>query len=91
MSTWERYLRDALEELHARGLVRPGTSIAGAESDLVALIDGLQVQCLLDPTSVRPPPRWASCGQHSRWLRRTCQASGLSAGRGAEFDLGVAR
>ncbi|MBB5781997.1 TetR/AcrR family transcriptional regulator [Nonomuraea jabiensis] len=47
-----RDIRDALEELHARGLVRPGTSIAGAESDLIALIDGLQVQWLLDPTSV---------------------------------------
>ncbi|MEW1839817.1 TetR/AcrR family transcriptional regulator [Nonomuraea angiospora] len=47
-----RDIRDALGELHARGLVRPGVSIAGAESDLMALLDGLQVQWLLDPASV---------------------------------------
>ncbi|MEU7750115.1 TetR family transcriptional regulator C-terminal domain-containing protein [Nonomuraea sp. NPDC049158] len=53
-----RDIRHAFEELHARGLVRPGTGIAGAESDLIALIDGLQVQWLLDPASVDgcPPP-----------------------------------
>ncbi|MEO3795872.1 cytochrome P450 [Nonomuraea sp. B10E15] len=42
-----RDIRDAFEELHARGLVRPGMSIAGADADLMALIDGLQVQWLL--------------------------------------------
>ncbi|GAA2831633.1 TetR/AcrR family transcriptional regulator [Nonomuraea rubra] len=54
-----RDIRDALEELHARGLVRPGTDIAGADSDLMALIDGLQVQWLLD----RPAWTWVpACG-----------------------------
>lgn len=51
--TWlRRDIRDALTEVADRGLVQPGVDIEGLESDLIALIDGLQVQWLLDPASV---------------------------------------
>jgi AcrR family transcriptional regulator len=47
-----RDIRQAFDEVAGRGLIRPGVDIDGAESDLIALIDGLQVQWLLDPGSV---------------------------------------
>ena len=51
--TWlRRDLRQALAEVAGRGLVRPGVDLHGVESDLIALIDGLQIQWLLDPCSV---------------------------------------
>ena len=51
--TWlRRDIRQALTEVADRGLVRPEVDIDGLESDLIALIDGLQVQWLLDPDSV---------------------------------------
>jgi len=48
-------LRDvghALDDLDARGLLRAGVARAGLERDVVALMDGLQVQWLLDPEGV---------------------------------------
>jgi AcrR family transcriptional regulator len=51
--TWLRQdIRRALEEVAGRGLIRPGVSIVEMESDLIALIDGLQIQWLLDQDSV---------------------------------------
>ena len=56
--TWlRRDIRHALAEVAARGLVRPGVDIDSLESDLIALIDGLQIQWLLDPASVDIPAR----------------------------------
>ncbi|HEU0183336.1 MAG TPA: TetR/AcrR family transcriptional regulator [Agromyces mariniharenae] len=52
-----RDIRDALGELRRSGRIRPGVDVAGVESDLIALIDGLQVQWLLDPRSVDIPGR----------------------------------
>ncbi|MEE2039280.1 TetR family transcriptional regulator [Nocardiopsis sp. CT-R113] len=45
-------VRRALADLDRRGLVRPGVSVEGLEVELVALMDGLQVQWLLDPARV---------------------------------------
>jgi AcrR family transcriptional regulator len=51
--TWlRRDIRQALAEVAGRGLVRPRADIHGLESDLIAFIDGLQIQWLLDPSSV---------------------------------------
>ena len=44
--------RMAFESLEARGLLRPGVDITGAELDLIAFVDGLQIQWLLDPDTV---------------------------------------
>ena len=56
-----RWLRadiaDALAELAGRGLLRDQIDIVGAATDLVALIDGLQIQWLLDAESVDIPAR----------------------------------
>ncbi|WP_062382910.1 TetR/AcrR family transcriptional regulator [Demequina iriomotensis] len=43
---------DALVEASSRGKVRTGSWTPGLSSELVALIDGLQVQWLLDPRAV---------------------------------------
>ena len=50
-------VRRALRDLAANGLLRPGTDTDGLETDLVALIDGLQIQWLLAPESVDMPAR----------------------------------
>lgn len=51
--TWlRRDIREALREVAGRGLLRTGVDIVNLESDLIALIDGLQIQWLLDPGSV---------------------------------------
>ena len=51
--TWlRRDIRLALDEVAGRGLIRSGVDIVDLESDLIALIDGLQIQWLLDPASV---------------------------------------
>lgn len=42
----------ALADLERRGLLRPGVTIEGLEFELVALMDGLQVQWLLAPGEV---------------------------------------
>ncbi|SFR67557.1 transcriptional regulator, TetR family [Agromyces sp. CF514] len=42
----------ALREIAERGLLRPGVVLDGAARDLIALIDGLQVQWLLDPAGI---------------------------------------
>ncbi|UOE45608.1 TetR/AcrR family transcriptional regulator [Agromyces larvae] len=47
-----RDLRDAFGELDRRGLLRDTVAVAGLESEVIALIDGLQVQWLLDERSV---------------------------------------
>ncbi|WP_062517805.1 TetR/AcrR family transcriptional regulator [Demequina gelatinilytica] len=51
-----RWLRtdiaDALAEAERSGRTRPGALQPGLASDLIALIDGLQVQWLLEPSSV---------------------------------------
>jgi len=45
-------LRDALQELAGRGAVREGVDLAGLDVELVALIDGLQLQWLLEPDRI---------------------------------------
>jgi AcrR family transcriptional regulator len=50
-------IRRALRDLGAAGLLRPGTDTGGLETDLVALIDGLQIQWLLAPETVDMPAR----------------------------------
>lgn len=56
-----RWLRadisDALRDIDSRGLLRTGVALEGLEADIVALIDGLQIQWLLDPTGVDMPGR----------------------------------
>ena len=47
-----RQLRAAFADLADRGLLRPGVQVDGLEIELIATIDGLQVQWLLDPASV---------------------------------------
>ncbi|MFF2372038.1 TetR/AcrR family transcriptional regulator [Agromyces sp. NPDC058110] len=42
----------AFREIAGRGLLRPGIGLDGAARDLIALIDGLQVQWLLDPAGI---------------------------------------
>jgi AcrR family transcriptional regulator len=41
--------RDALANLDERGLLRPAARRAGIEAEIIALMDGLQVQWLFDP------------------------------------------
>lgn len=54
--TWLRAdLADALADIRARGALRAGASRPGLDAELVALIDGLQIQWLLDPGSVDIP------------------------------------
>lgn len=51
--TWlRRELREAFADVASRGLLRDGVDPDGLEHDVIALMDGLQVQWLLDPTSV---------------------------------------
>lgn len=45
-------IRLALAEVARRDLLRPGVVLAGLESDIIALMDGLQVQWLLDPGAI---------------------------------------
>ncbi|WP_062520943.1 TetR/AcrR family transcriptional regulator [Demequina silvatica] len=52
-----RDIDDALAEAASRGLLRPGVDLDGLSSDLIALIEGLQVQWLLDPDAVDLPRR----------------------------------
>ena len=47
-----RDIRHALAEVAGRGLVRADVDLQGLESDIIALIDGRQIQWLLDPSSV---------------------------------------
>lgn len=47
-----RDLRLAFADLAARGMIRAGVDLTDLESDLIALIDGLQIQWLLDPPGV---------------------------------------
>lgn len=47
-----RDVRSALQSLREQGLLRPGVDPDGMESELIALIDGLQIQWLLDPAAV---------------------------------------
>jgi MFS family permease len=47
-----RDVRQALEELAERGLTRSGLELSDLESDIIALIDGLQIQWLLDSERV---------------------------------------
>ncbi|GAA1965484.1 TetR/AcrR family transcriptional regulator [Agromyces allii] len=42
----------ALGEAASRGLLRPGRDLDGVARDLIALIDGLQIQWLIDPTGI---------------------------------------
>lgn len=42
----------ALREVAGRGLLQPGVDLDGVARDLIALIDGLQVQWLLDPAGI---------------------------------------
>jgi AcrR family transcriptional regulator len=44
--------RDAFERAAADGQLRPGTDCASAARTLIALMDGLQIQWLLDPEGV---------------------------------------
>jgi AcrR family transcriptional regulator len=41
--------RDALSNLDRRGLLRPAAHRSGIEAEIIALMDGLQVQWLFDP------------------------------------------
>jgi AcrR family transcriptional regulator len=51
------WMRRAIADLATRGHLRPHVDPAGLDVDLLALIDGLQVQWLLDPASVDMPER----------------------------------
>ncbi|WP_395245012.1 TetR/AcrR family transcriptional regulator [Agromyces sp. MMS24-K17] len=53
-------IRRALADLAARGRLRPGVEVDGLDRELVALIDGLQVQWLLDPAAVDMGARFRS-------------------------------
>lgn len=44
--------RHAFEVLHRQGQLRAGVDPEGLDAELIALMDGLQVQWLLDPTQV---------------------------------------
>jgi AcrR family transcriptional regulator len=50
-------VRRALDDLEARGLLRDGVDSTGLEVDIVALLDGLQVQWLLQPELIDMPGR----------------------------------
>ncbi|GAA1062356.1 TetR/AcrR family transcriptional regulator [Agromyces bracchium] len=43
---------EAMREAQSRGLVRPAADLDGFGRDLIALIDGLQIQWLVDPTGI---------------------------------------
>lgn len=60
--TLRRHIHAALTDLRARGLLRGDG--ADAEVDLIALIDGLQIQWLLAPETVDMPTRMR------RWIAR---------------------
>ncbi|MFD4960170.1 TetR/AcrR family transcriptional regulator [Microbacterium sp. NPDC058389] len=47
-----RYLGAAIADLDARGLLRPGVEVEGLAAELIATVDGLQVQWLVAPDSV---------------------------------------
>ncbi|GAA0993859.1 TetR/AcrR family transcriptional regulator [Subtercola frigoramans] len=50
-------VRDAITNLAERDLIREGIDPRGIEIDIIALADGLQVQWLLDPSTVDMPQR----------------------------------
>ncbi|MEU8733218.1 TetR/AcrR family transcriptional regulator [Streptomyces tendae] len=50
-----REARAAVENLSRRGLLRPHVDIESLPSELMAMIDGLQVQWLLDPQAIDMP------------------------------------
>jgi AcrR family transcriptional regulator len=56
-------VRQALEAAAARGELRPGVDCAAAARMLVALIDGLRLQCLLHPEQAD------IAGDVGRWLQ----------------------
>jgi AcrR family transcriptional regulator len=55
IARYERALsrtKAALGDLSARSLIRPHVELEGLEHDIIALIDGLQVQWLLQPSKI---------------------------------------
>ncbi|MFJ4637924.1 TetR/AcrR family transcriptional regulator [Streptomyces hygroscopicus] len=52
-----RAMRSAVDDLARRQLLRPHVDPAGLPVDLIALIDGLQIQWLLDPHAIDMPER----------------------------------
>ncbi|MCW3492684.1 TetR/AcrR family transcriptional regulator [Microbacterium sp. SSM24] len=54
------FVRDAFETLAAQGHLAPGISPASAAIGTLAMMDGLQVQWLLDPSTVEMPEELAT-------------------------------
>jgi len=51
------WLQRAFADLERRGMLRPGVPAAGLDAEFISLMDGLQVQWLLQPDAVDMPGR----------------------------------
>jgi len=54
------WLRRAFADLQRRGLLRPHVDVEGLDAEFLAIMDGLQVQWLLQPDAVDMPARLRS-------------------------------